>query len=259
MHKNTEQYRNDPEYRARQLTYKKKQQESWTPEQKAAKAAYLKEYRAKNKEHLAQLNKDYHERTKEDGRNRLWKDTELERTKERRKADPEYAEKRREACRTWYANKPREEHYERELRKEHGITQENVTEMKATQEEKCAICLRADRPLVVDHCHVSGAVRSLLCAGCNKGLGSFEDSADFLIRAAAYIQQHHPDKLSDGVRPNVLPAPGKLYQEGSYRVVVQNLNCLGCDASLAGKLATAKYCSRLCKSNAANRRNRGKT
>jgi len=42
--------------------------------------------------------------------------------------------------------------------------------------------------LVVDHCHVSGKVRGLLCSECNLGLGKFKDSLNKLRKAVSYLE-----------------------------------------------------------------------
>lgn len=54
-----------------------------------------------------------------------------------------------------------------------------------SQRGTCAICSRAKR-LAVDHCHVGGQVRGLLCNSCNRGLGLFQDSPELLQKALAY-------------------------------------------------------------------------
>jgi len=52
----------------------------------------------------------------------------------------------------------------------------------------CAICrTRPARTLCVDHCHVTGQVRGLLCSGCNLGIGQFKDNPALLQAAIAYI------------------------------------------------------------------------
>lgn len=60
----------------------------------------------------------------------------------------------------------------------------------AQQGGVCAICEshQPERALVVDHCHVSGRVRGLLCTKCNLGLGIFRDSAEIMGRAIRYVQ-----------------------------------------------------------------------
>jgi hypothetical protein len=44
--------------------------------------------------------------------------------------------------------------------------------------------------LHVDHDHITGRVRALLCSGCNTGIGHLQDDPDVLRRAADYIEQH---------------------------------------------------------------------
>ena len=42
--------------------------------------------------------------------------------------------------------------------------------------------------LCVDHDHITGEIRGLLCQQCNKGLGDFADSVEYLKSAVAYLQ-----------------------------------------------------------------------
>lgn len=71
----------------------------------------------------------------------------------------------------------------------YGITPKDYELLCDAQNDRCAICRRSFSRgiLVVDHDHVTGAVRGLLCPGCNSGLGFFEDSTDRLLVAAAYL------------------------------------------------------------------------
>lgn len=62
----------------------------------------------------------------------------------------------------------------------------------------CAICrkpadpygVRAASRLHVDHDHLTGAVRALLCNNCNRGIGYLADSPELLRAAADYIAAH---------------------------------------------------------------------
>ena len=58
--------------------------------------------------------------------------------------------------------------------------------MVATQGGVCAICLIPAK-LVVDHCHVGGQVRGLLCDQCNHAIGKLRDDPELMMRAAEYV------------------------------------------------------------------------
>jgi hypothetical protein len=71
--------------------------------------------------------------------------------------------------------------------------------MLAAQGGGCAICERPPRPdisLHVDHDHVSGAVRGLLCFRCNNALGDLGDDLQHLERAVAYLLDHDPETVA---------------------------------------------------------------
>jgi len=78
----------------------------------------------------------------------------------------------------------RERHY---LRK-YGITIAQYDALSVAQGGKCAVCgVTPSKTMDIDHCHVSGAVRGLLCTNCNRMIGHAGDSPDRLVRAAAYL------------------------------------------------------------------------
>lgn len=73
------------------------------------------------------------------------------------------------------------------------ISDTQLTHIKATTKE-CVIC-GSDEPLVVDHDHVTGKVRGMLCNHCNRGLGHFRDDPMLLEFAAQYLyaSADHPN------------------------------------------------------------------
>lgn len=77
----------------------------------------------------------------------------------------------------------------------YGLTEESYASMLAGQNGTCAICHgthtgnRRHKNLSVDHCHVTGVVRGILCDDCNVGLARFKDNPKLLVIAAKYLQK----------------------------------------------------------------------
>jgi hypothetical protein len=74
-----------------------------------------------------------------------------------------------------------------------GLSAKQIDEMFASQGECCAIC-GATEPgsksgWNLDHCHKTKAVRFVLCAHCNRGLGAFKDNPTIMRKAADMIEQ----------------------------------------------------------------------
>jgi hypothetical protein len=73
----------------------------------------------------------------------------------------------------------------------YNITVEEYERILAFQDGKCAICQKSaeagKHKLAVDHCHISGLIRGLLCWRCNKALGCFEDDQWRMFMAFLYI------------------------------------------------------------------------
>ena len=79
------------------------------------------------------------------------------------------------------------------LRK-YGLSNGDYESMLAKQGGVCAICGEPPNPkrqhdLAVDHCHLTGTVRGLLCHKCNIGLGHFEDSEGLMTKAIDYLKR----------------------------------------------------------------------
>jgi hypothetical protein len=62
--------------------------------------------------------------------------------------------------------------------------------MVQNQSCRCAICGQHMTSPHVDHDHATGAVRELLCAACNRGIGSLMDSPGICRSAARYLEKH---------------------------------------------------------------------
>lgn len=85
------------------------------------------------------------------------------------------------------------------LKRNYGIDVETYDKMLKDNGKVCGICgsegflmnpERHKARLVVDHCHISGKVRGLLCHNCNRALGLFKDSTKNLEKALNYLGKH---------------------------------------------------------------------
>ena len=79
------------------------------------------------------------------------------------------------------------------LFKAYGLRGADLRRLLDEQDHRCAICRdpirREQRGLDIDHDHVTGQVRGLLCGACNRGLGHFKDRPDVLVAAAEYLRK----------------------------------------------------------------------
>lgn len=84
------------------------------------------------------------------------------------------------------------------LQSKYGITIGDFMEMFEKQNGQCKLCnceverfskvpTRRDVG-VVDHDHITGRVRGILCQTCNRALGLFHDDYNLLLKAAEYLK-----------------------------------------------------------------------
>jgi len=82
----------------------------------------------------------------------------------------------------------------------YGITSKEYDKFLSDQGGVCAICGQAETHIdprtnrvflmSVDHCHLTGKVRGILCNNCNRGIGFFKDNISLLNSASAYLNKH---------------------------------------------------------------------
>jgi Autographiviridae endonuclease VII len=102
---------------------------------------------------------------------------------------------RREYIAQWQREHPRSRK-NGELKRAFGITIEQYDEMFKAQKGLCKLCRKPEpgtrngkrKMLAVDHDHVTGKVRGLLCSKCNTALGLFNESPELLEAAITYLK-----------------------------------------------------------------------
>lgn len=86
--------------------------------------------------------------------------------------------------------KQKESTRRRNLIFKYGITLEEYDTLLMKQNNKCACCETSSNPernFSVDHCHITGEVRGLLCSECNRGIGMLGDTAESVKKAYDYL------------------------------------------------------------------------
>lgn len=86
------------------------------------------------------------------------------------------------------------------LMRKYRLTPEQVDEMANAQGRRCLLCDSTSRDLVVDHCHVTGRVRGLLCRSCNTVVGQVELSPVILERIGGYLDHGDPSEFATSNR-----------------------------------------------------------
>jgi len=125
-----------------------------------------KEYREQNKEKIQAYGKEYRQRTK------------LERR--------EYRQSNKDKINDVI------------LKFKYGISLEKHNSMLALQNGVCKICHQPEirklhgkiTKISVDHDHLTGRVRGLLCSRCNLIIGKCKDDPILLRKAAEYLENH---------------------------------------------------------------------
>jgi hypothetical protein len=204
-----------PEQKARYKAAKQLVIAQWTPEQHAAHLAkrriYSKSLTGEQLERKRALNKRSQKRCRANNpapfnarARRAYRSRSPEKIADDKQkqqlARESWTPEQREYHRKWRdrlsPEKKLELRHQRRLwtvRTNYGLTAEQYTELMQSQSGVCAICRTATvKSLAVDHDHITGIVRGLLCSSCNNGLGRFKDSPENLQRAADYLVRTRP-------------------------------------------------------------------
>ncbi len=83
------------------------------------------------------------------------------------------------------------------IKRKYGLSETQYLALYRSQNSCCPICLISleicacgsnnEHTAFVDHDHITGRIRGLLCYRCNRALGGFKDRISFLERAIKYL------------------------------------------------------------------------
>lgn len=83
------------------------------------------------------------------------------------------------------------------LKLKYGIGIKEYQLLFKKQHGKCAICEtinsggRENKSFHIDHNHITGQIRGLLCWSCNTSLGKFNDDPKLLMKASEYLLKNY--------------------------------------------------------------------
>jgi hypothetical protein len=148
-----------------------------TPEQKAERSRQMsREWKARNADRVRQLNKEYRQRADVKAK--------------RRKYQADFG--KRQSSR-WAQ-------YKAEI--------DPAATLETRKYGVCDICGNPEttlgptgkvKLLAIDHDHLTGKVRGLLCARCNQGIGLFSDSPERLEKAIGYLRRFKDERMAAGL------------------------------------------------------------
>lgn len=90
-----------------------------------------------------------------------------------------------------YSYNPKERNILYQKKAKYGLTETEYKEMFKVQDNKCLICGDSfeHTKAFVDHDHLTGKVRGLLCTRCNSLLGMCRDDISILKNAIEYLKR----------------------------------------------------------------------
>jgi hypothetical protein len=133
---------------------------------KACKAEQHRQWRESNSQQVQEWHRRYNQRP------------------ERKQAHRDYERWR------YHEKQQKETQNQRRLRRRYNLTQAEYDAKLVEQKGGCAVCgqkCKSGRALAVDHCHLTGEVRGLLCMNCNRAIGWLKDDAKLIQAALEYI------------------------------------------------------------------------
>ena len=175
------------------LTNKQKYKQKYYQDNKERLLKKQIEYRKANKEELDKKRKEYYEANRESQieYSLKWRENNLEKSMQRqRDYYYENVDEKRAKARAHYQTKKAYI-----VAKKYGLTEEEYLQMFIDRDNKCDVCgtEAKGKRLAVDHNHLTGQVRGLLCQICNTGIGALktDENLDIIKKAIEYLESNN--------------------------------------------------------------------
>jgi len=149
-------------------------------------------YYQRNREKRKKYNRDYYSKIKDSKEYKEKIKLYLEKYKVRRKElNDKYYDINKEKIKknnTEYRKKNSVTVKKKDILRAHKISDDFYQNLIDNAGGKCAIC-NSSANLYIDHDHIRGEVRGMLCRECNLGLGFFKDNVESIKNAVTYLQE----------------------------------------------------------------------
>jgi hypothetical protein len=83
---------------------------------------------------------------------------------------------------------------DRDLRRFYGLSFDEFIALAAKTDDQCPIC-GVNPATHVDHDHVTGKIRGIICNACNRLIGRLDDKQGMLERLVTYYGREKEEKL----------------------------------------------------------------
>lgn len=97
----------------------------------------------------------------------------------------------RNQCKKYYGGN-KNKWRERQYKNTYGMTIEEIEGMFVSQNGKCPICekeFQTIKTMHIDHDHMTGVTRELLCGKCNTAIGLLEENIKHMENAINYVKK----------------------------------------------------------------------
>lgn len=151
------------------------------------RAEYMKEYRKTHPEYVA----------KQVASQKKWRDKNKDKVIEEKRLYYQNNKDEIKARTNAYYHDNTEAVINYRLQKKYGIAKGEYDRMLEAQNGRCAICkaLPEKKRFAVDHDHVTGAIRKILCSKCNVMIGLCDENEEVLISMIDYLKYFKSEKF----------------------------------------------------------------